>query len=148
QTATLSTLYPVKRSRDASFYVTTAFDWRHYFNATSVATTSDKKAKVATLAGNGDFRDLVGGGGLSNYSAGVSFGRLNLDGNATDRAFDDATARTHGEYTKGAYSLARQQRLGEAWSLYGAMSGQFASRNLDSSEKFMLGGPFGVRAYP
>jgi hemolysin activation/secretion protein len=29
-----------------------------------------------------------------------------------------------------------------------AASGQFASKNLDSSEKFFLGGPYGVRAYP
>jgi hemolysin activation/secretion protein len=147
QTATLSALYPVLRSRDASFYVAAAYDWRHYFNATVAGTTSDKKAKVATLAGNGDFRDFAGGGGLSNYSVGVSFGRLNLDG-SPDQAFDDATARTHGDYTKGAYSFARQQRLGEALSLYGGLAGQVASRNLDSSEKFVLGGPFGVRAYP
>lgn len=148
QTTTLSMLYPVQRSRNASFYLTAAYDWRQYFNATIASTTSDKKAKVATLAGAGDLRDSIGGGALSYYNIGVSFGRLNLDGYAPDRALDDSTARTQGDYTKGAYSLARQQRLADAWSLYGALAGQLASKNLDSSEKFMLGGPFGVRAYP
>lgn len=147
QTATLSALYPVLRSRDASFYLAATYDWRHYFNEFLGVTTSDKKAKVGTLAGYGDFRDFAGGGGLSNYTVGVSFGRLNLDG-SPDQALDDATVRTQGEYTKGAYSFARLQHLGEALSLYGGLSGQFASRNLDSSEKFVLGGPFGVRAYP
>jgi hemolysin activation/secretion protein len=148
QTATLSALYPVLRSRDASFHVAATYDARHYFNATVVGTTSDKKAQVGTLAGYGDFRDFAGGGGLSSYTLGASFGQLNLDANAADRAFDDATARTHGDYAKVAYSLTRLQRLGETWSLYGGLAGQFASKNLDSSEKFVLGGPFGVRAYP
>ena len=148
QTATVSALYPVQRSRDANFYVAASYDWRHYFNATTVSTTSDKKAKVATLAGNGDFRDGVGGGGLTNYGVGASYGRLDLDGYEPDRALDDATARTHGSYTKGTYALARQQRLGEMVYFYGGLTGQFASKNLDSSEKFVLGGPFGVRAYP
>jgi hemolysin activation/secretion protein len=147
QTATLSALYPVLRSRDASFYLAATYDWRHYFNEVVGVTLSDKKAKVGTLAGYGDFRDFVGGGGLSNYSVGVTFGRLNLDG-SPDQLADEATARTDGKYTKGAYSFMRLQRLGEALTLYGGLSGQFASKNLDSSEKFVLGGPFGVRAYP
>jgi hemolysin activation/secretion protein len=38
--------------------------------------------------------------------------------------------------------------LTDKTSFYVAASGQFASKNLDSSEKFFLGGPYGVRAYP
>ena len=148
QTASLSALYPVVRSREANFFVAATYDVRHFFNATFASTTSDKRAKVGTLAGNGDFRDSVGGMALTNYSVAVSFGRLNLDAYPPDRTLDDATAQAHGSYTKAAYGLARQQRLGTASSLYGGLSGQFASKNLDSSEKFMLGGPFGVRAYP
>lgn len=148
QTASLSALYPVRRSRDASFFVAARYDVRHFFDETIVSTTSDKKANVATLAGSGDFRDSLGGGALSNYTVGVSFGRLDLDAYLPYRALDEATARTQGDYTKAAYSLARLQRLGGRLSLYGALAGQFASKNLDSSEKFMLGGPFGVRAYP
>jgi hemolysin activation/secretion protein len=148
QTVSLSALYPVLRSREANFYVTATYDVRHYFNATIASTTSDKRAKVGTLAGSGDFRDSVGGGAFSNYSVGASFGRLNLDAYAPDRELDDSTARTNGDYSKAAYSFARQQRLGDTFGLYGSLAGQFASKNLDSSEKFMLGGPFGVRAYP
>jgi hemolysin activation/secretion protein len=148
QTATVNALYPLLRDRNVSVYVTGAYDARHYFNSTIAGTTSDKKAHVVTLGVNGDRRDFLGGGGLSTFSLAVSFGQLNLDGLAADRAVDDATARTHGSYTKTAYSLGRLQRVGEATSLYAGLSGQFASRNLDSSEKFILGGPFGVRGYP
>ena len=148
QTATVSGLYPILRGRDASLYAAATYDARHYFNATIAGTTSDKKANVVVFAGSGDFRDLAGGGGLSNFAVAVSLGRLDLDGFAPDRALDAATARTHGSYTKTAYSFTRLQRLGETLSLYAALAGQLASKNLDSSEKFMLGGPFGVRGYP
>lgn len=148
QTATLNALYPLLRGRDLSLYGTAAHDARHYFNSTVAGTTSDKKARVITFGVNGESRDFLGGGGLSTFGLAVSFGQLNLDGLAADRAADDATARIHGSYSKSAYSLARLQRLGEATFLYAGLSGQFASKNLDSSEKFILGGPFGVRAYP
>ena len=148
QTASVNALYPLLRGRDLSVYATAAYDARHYFNSTIAGTTSDKKANVVTLGANAESRDFLGGGALNNFALAVSFGRLNLDGLAADRAADDASARTHGSYTKTAYSAARLQKLGEATSLYAAFSGQAASKNLDSSEKFILGGPFGVRAYP
>lgn len=148
QTVTLNAAYPLRRGRESSLYVTAAYDAKHYFNSTIAGTTSDKKTNIGTLGVNGESRDFLGGGGLNSFAVAVSFGRLNLDGLAADRALDDATARTHGGYTKTAVSLARLQRLGEATSLYAGLSGQLASKNLDSSEKFILGGPFGVRGYP
>jgi hemolysin activation/secretion protein len=43
---------------------------------------------------------------------------------------------------------ASQQTVSERLSLYAALSGQLSNKNLDSSEKFYLGGADGVRAYP
>jgi hemolysin activation/secretion protein len=40
------------------------------------------------------------------------------------------------------------QSITERISLYAAINGQFASQNLDISEKMALGGPYAVRAYP
>ena len=42
----------------------------------------------------------------------------------------------------------RLQPLAPQWSLYLGLSGQRALDNLDSVEKFSLGGPYGLRAYP
>ena len=139
---------PRRSARCTRCCAAATYDARRFFNATIAGTTSDRKANVLILSGNGDFRDFIGGGGLSNFALAVSLGRLDLDRFAPDRALDDATARTHGSYTKAGYSFARLQRLSEAFSLYGALAGQFASKNLDSSEKFMLGGPLAVRGYP
>src|SRR6185503_13767388 len=43
---------------------------------------------------------------------------------------------------------ARLQNVSDNFSLYGSINGQFASKNLDISEKMGLGGPYAVRAYP
>ena len=44
--------------------------------------------------------------------------------------------------------LARTQRITDRISLYGGVNGQAAQNNLDSAEKFTLGGAQGVRGYP
>jgi len=58
------------------------------------------------------------------------------------------SANSNGTFNKLAYSLSRQQRVSDKYSLQLALSGQQASKNLNSSEKFSLGGASGVRAYP
>jgi hemolysin activation/secretion protein len=61
---------------------------------------------------------------------------------------DAATARTNGQYNKLAFYVDRQQAVAGPFSLFGAVRGQVASKNLDISEKMELGGAYGVRAYP
>jgi len=148
QTATLILQYPFVRGRDFSVYGSFAYDVRSYFDETIAGTTSDKKARLFTLGLNGDSRDFANGGGLNNFWFSAISGRLDLDDWAPNRAADAASARTHGSYGKIGYSIARLQNLGAATSLYAGLSGQFATKNLDSSEKFVLGGATGLRGYP
>lgn len=142
----LSALYPFVRSRDWNLYGTAALDRRRFYNTTIAGPTSDKGADVLALGLNADLRDSFGG----YTSAGLTLhaGRLDLSRNAADATLDATTARTAGGYDRTAFSLARLQRLGESTSFHAALGGQLAGRNLDSSEKFVLGGPTGVRAYP
>ena len=44
--------------------------------------------------------------------------------------------------------MSRLQTLSENWRFFAGINSQLATKNLDSSEKFSLGGPYGVRAYP
>ena len=108
---------------------------------------TDKKARVAWVGLHGNHLDRFGGGGASSYSLTQSFGDLDIQTPAA-LAADAATARSNGEYQKLAYQVARLQRVTDRVSLYGALNGQFASKNLDISEKIGLGGPYAVRAYP
>jgi len=148
QVKTLSVSYPFVRSRDFTLRGSLSYENRHYFNATAVSTTSDKTSRAVSLSVFGDARDDSGGGGLSSFSLTVDGGHFGLGDWPADQAADAATTQTQGRYQKLGYTLARLQRLGESWAAYGALSGQFASKNLDSADKFVLGGPAGVRAYP
>ena len=58
-----------------------------------------------------------------------------------------------GTFDKIGYHLTRDQTIAylestKRVSVYGSLRGQIAGDNLDSIEKFSLGGPGGVRAYP
>lgn len=150
-------LYPIQRGRNSNLFVQAGLDRRQFVDEQrAVAIRATKHSDVLQVALVGDRRDAWWTGGISNYSLGLTAGRLSIDSAAQLAADQAATGRqTHGGYTKVNYALARQQLL---WTspennrsrlvLFGSLQGQFASKNLDSSEKFSLGGPTGVRAYP
>lgn len=88
------------------------------------------------------FYELGGlGGGLTFASLGWTHGELR-----TPEASD--TLNTMGSFNKYNLNLIRFQSLGANYTLYVNFSKQLASRNLDSSEGYSLGGVSGVRAYP
>jgi len=144
----LNASYPILRRRDVNLHAVGGLDRRAFYNATIAGVTSDKTTDVIALGLSGNARDRLGGGGLMSGSLTLHAGRLDLSRNAADLAGDDASARSSGAYEKATFSLARLQRLGESTSFYAALGGQLARKNLDSSEKFTLGGANGVRAYP
>ena len=53
-----------------------------------------------------------------------------------------------GAFAKLNYNFSRQQQIAESVSFFASIYGQVSTTNLDSSEKFYLGGVNGVRAYP
>src|SRR5207237_10876676 len=55
---------------------------------------------------------------------------------------------TFAGFTKYNVDMRRLQRITDNASLLLSLSGQRATRNLASAEKFSLGGPNGVRAFP
>jgi len=73
-------------------------------------------------------------------------GELRL-GDPRNRADDALAAHTNGSFGKFSYLVQREEFLAQGLTLFGRVSGQYATTNLDSSEKFPLGGAQGVRAY-
>ncbi len=140
--------YPLIRSRNSSLYALAGIDAKQFtdkIDATS--TVTEKEILVGMVGLHGNHRDTLGGGGLSAYSLTLSSGNLDIETPAA-LAADAATARANGHYNKLAFTANRLQTVLEKVSLYGAISGQLASKNLDISEKMGLGGLYGVRAYP
>jgi hemolysin activation/secretion protein len=113
----------------------------------STGTVTDKSGALSTFAITSEWHDELVGEGATAVSIAYSRGDLNIR-SADARAIDDATARTQGDFWKWNVSVTRLQRLTERASLYLMYVGQKAEKNLDSSEKFILGGPYGIKAYP
>lgn len=110
-------------------------------------TVNEKRARVLNVSLAAMFQDALGGGGASSVELTGSFGKLEIE-SPSALAIDDVTVRTNGSYGKLYFAGNRLQRLTDQDQLWLALSMQRAQKNLDSSEKFLLGGPGGVRAYP
>jgi hemolysin activation/secretion protein len=140
--------YPVIRSRNDNVYLQLAFDAKSFQDKVdSIPSVTDRKSRVLMASVYGDHRDGLIGGALNSYSLTWSAGNLDIETPGA-RAADAATARTNGHFNKLSFTAMRLQSLGGPFSVYAAVNGQLASRNLDVSEKMELGGMGGVRAYP
>lgn len=146
---TVQLLHPAIRSRNNNLFFQTSFDQRSFEDKVgTIGLTSRKTASsYFTFGVVGDFRDTLGGGGITNYSANVIGGQLKLK-TAADIATDAANYRTGGAYAKLALTASRLQSLPNKDYVYFSALAQLASKDLDSSEKQSLGGAPGVRAYP
>ena len=148
RTASVYGSYPLIRSRNTNLYALLALDAKTFQDRVeSTSTVTDKKAHALMATLRGDHRDSLGAGGLTSYSLTGTAGNIDIQ-TPSARAFDAATARTNGGFSKLGFSVIRLQNLTDTVSLYGGISGQVASKNLDVSEKMQLGGLSGVRAYP
>jgi hemolysin activation/secretion protein len=146
--ASLFGSYPLIRSRSNNLYAGLALEYRTYQDRTDVVmSVTDKRSQVLLASLTGDHRDGFAGGGTGSYSFIVTAGNLDIQTSAA-HSFDAATANTNGAYSKLDFSAVRLQNVTNTVSLYAAVNGQFAAKNLDVSEKMELGGMYAVRAYP
>lgn len=106
------------------------------------ATTTEKGGLDFSVGVSGDRRDEFGNGGVNVFSTRLIHGEVRLE----DGTFAPETPK--GSFNKLVLSALRLQNLGERSSLYLAFQAQLADVNLDSSQKMMIGGAQGVRAYP
>lgn len=146
-TAELNLRYPWVRSVDFNLYAQAGYEYRKLKDdVRSTETVTEKHANVGTLSVFGDVRDGLGGGGLTQANLTMNQGHLAFDSPGA-AAIDALGAKTEGGYTKFYASAERQQHLPADFILNLSLRGQWTDDNLDSSEKFSLGGPYGVRAY-
>ena len=144
-TAKLS--YPVVRSQATNVLLSVGLqhkDLEDHFGTGDI--TRKKSSNGVPIGLQFDKRDTLLGGGVSYGSLSWLSGQLRLD--AAMMATDATTAATQGRFNKVTLDVARIQKIAGDLSFYGRYSGQWANKNLDSSEKFNLGGYYGVRAYP
>ncbi|WP_371379072.1 ShlB/FhaC/HecB family hemolysin secretion/activation protein [Sporomusa aerivorans] len=129
------------RSRTDNLNLQLGYDHKNFRDQIdTIGSVTDKSSHAFSLGVNGDSRDNLWGGGVTAYSLQWYNGNLSARSNSG--------LPPTGHWNKTVYSLLRQQTINNRLFLQTSFSGQWASTNLDSSERFSLGGANGVRAYP
>lgn len=143
--------YPIILGKQANLSAEVNYDKKSFLNKMAssepTATESDYKLDVASLLISGSYIDGILAGGQTNASVNMIYGSVNLDG-SPNITRDSEGPNTQGQYKRLHLNFSRNQFITDSVSLNFDASGQMANRNLDSSEKFYLGGINGVRAYP
>ena len=139
--------HPLIRTRPINLYARLGHEYKDLEDRIGFTGSVDARTVRLTSAGlNLDARD---GTGLSAASVTYNTGNVSLDTLGVLTTDQGAGGfGINGHFSRTNYDAQRLQRVGGGFSIYAALSGQSASKNLSSSEKFSLGGPNAVRAYP
>lgn len=139
--------YPIIRSRDRNVTIQANLDYKQAHDTIdSLLTFTDKKVNVFYVQLLGDFKDNWLSASETHYTFSVSSGQVKIQ-SATALLADNSTAQSNGRYRKANLTLNRDQTVGET-IFSAALTAQYASKNMDATEKMLLGGPSGVRIYP
>ncbi len=147
QTLGASLTYPLLRSQSTNANLAFNLDKKTYLNADST-TDAVKSSYIitnysATLSGN--HYDGYFGGGVSSGSMTFTTGNLSFN---TDSP-SNYGVNTPQQFNKLNFSLSRNQQIVPDQTVLNiTFSGQLADSNLDSAERFYLGGAYGIKAYP
>lgn len=141
-------VYPAIRSTGGNLDAQLTLDYLDLDDQVNAADTFNRRwIRSSSLGLNGNVRDDLLGGGVNAASVAYVNGYLQFRDEAAF-LIDQRTTQSAGSFDKVAYSALRLQRFTDMLQLYLGIQGQFAGKNLDPSQKFVLGGPNGVRAYP
>jgi len=134
----LEARYPFKRTQQTNLYGTLNLDAKTLKNKTSTSNTQYDVNTVSFGFLGDHFDQWVLNGAQNNGSLILTAGDNRKD----------TTDGSRGNFTKTNWNFSRNQFLASNYTFNLKASGQFASKNLDSSQKFYIGGASGVRAYP
>ena len=143
----LETSYPWVLTRQSTLNVLLGLEGKHLVNQSQNAVASDYVSQLLSLGLNGSTLASALSQTRSSFRVDVVGGQLDLS-KSPNQPVDANTTKTAGRFNKFKYVVSRDQELVRGLSIYSSLNGQWANKNLDSSEKFYLGGINGVRAYP
>lgn len=110
---------------------------------------NDRELNVMSFSFAGNFTDQwLSEMGLTQAYINVSAGQVAFSNQQAYLADQTTHLDTNGGYHKFYWQFNRTQNVWGPFSLYANFQGQVANKNIDSSERISLGGPYGIRAYP
>lgn len=104
-----------------------------------------KQVSLGGLNVNGSVASTPGG--LSGFDLRATLGNVDYRNDVARLMGFSEEAGTAGAFTRFNYQVNHDQQISGPFSLYASLNGQMADHNLDTSQKFLLGGPSAVRAY-
>jgi hemolysin activation/secretion protein len=141
-TANAGISYPLLRTRTTNVTTALNYEFNNLTDSSNNVDIRETNLNSGTFSVSGDRYDTLLGGGYTSWKTGAT------TGNMQESIADIAITKTEGGFTSFNLGVSRLQRLAERSSINLSWSSQLSLDNLDSSEKFNLGGPYGVRAYP
>ena len=140
--------YPLIRSRGANVTAHVEADRSWLVDKYgAIDTTLEKETRGLTASLSGEWLDELIGGGATRLDLAWRTGRFDPGPAASVLDAPPFGPAAAGRFSKATLAVQRQQTITRDLSLQVQLSGQQAGKNLDSSEKFMLGGPATLPGY-
>jgi len=137
----LESTYPLAWRSRFKLISVLGWDVKNYSNLRDAQVVSSYVTRAVNVGVQSHVFDPLGVGGFTTWQVVATGGELT-------RKIDTADSLIEGRYDKIKYTLNSTQELTARLSFQATLNGQTSQSNLDSSEKFYLGGLSGVRAYP
>ncbi len=140
-------LYPLIRSRNLNLFTQASVEQREFTDRKGDlggAADVGKRVRELRLGIAGDFRDNLLTGGVNTYELAFSHANIHYSGVAADRTRDIVKS----QFNKITLGYSRLQNvISNRLLAYLRYKIQVSDANLDTTERFSLGGPQGVRAF-
>lgn len=145
----LGVAYPLIRSRSSNLTFQLEADTSDLEDQIkSQSLELNKKSRGISFTPSYDWQDNFLGGGYNQVSLLVRRGQMDLGADAKLLDQPPAGPDADGSFSKFVLNMSRQQNINKQLSLTAQWKQQFASTNLDSSEKISVGGSQAMVAYP
>ena len=132
----------VQRDRRVAWLL--AAEWRRLGSDLNGVADTRRKVRTLKLGAQGYWL----GAAVNSWVAGFQVGSASLSGQAADLLADATARRVDGGFRKLVLAYSRNPNPGPGWAWSADFNGQAnLGRNLESSERFALGGPDAVRAH-
>lgn len=111
----------------------------------STGTEGRKQVSLGSLSVAGSVADVPGG--VTGFSVKGTTGNLDYRNDTARNMGFSRELGSSGHFSRLNWALNHDQQVWGPFSVYTGVNGQMANHNLDSSQKYLLGGPGAVRAY-
>jgi hemolysin activation/secretion protein len=145
----LTLTHPLLRTRNQSLLGRVNLEYRDLIDNVGVVDRHNPRSIVEGSVGlSYESRDALFGGGFNSADVELLIGSLHFRNAAAEQLDASSFGRdTQGTEMRATFFANRLNALTDRLSVFAGVSGQWAATTLDSSSRFLLGGPHAVRAY-